>query len=76
MNWLDSAGLPADGRGGGPGPRGTAQQPVTSGVSCCLCKWDHLLSPVAAMVRQNPLEGNKTNDGVVEFKTVWHPVGA
>jgi len=28
------------------------------------------------MVRQNPLEGNKTNDGVVEFKTVWHPVGA
>jgi hypothetical protein len=36
--WLDSAGHPAYGRGGGPGPRGTAQQPITSGVSCRLCK--------------------------------------
>lgn len=33
-------------RGGGPGPRGTAQQPITSGVSCRSCKSDHLLSPV------------------------------
>jgi hypothetical protein len=32
---------------GGPGPRGTAQQPVTSRVSSCFGK-DHLLSPVLA----------------------------
>jgi hypothetical protein len=59
VNWLDSAGRPARRDGaGGPGPRGTAQWPVTSGVSCCLCKLDHLLSPVRAIVRQNYGHGN------------------
>ena len=42
-----------------PGPRGTAQQPVTSRVSSCFGK-DHPLSPVPPMVRQNPPEGNQT----------------
>ena len=43
---------------GDPGPRGTAQQPVTSRVSSCFGK-DHPLSPVPPMVRQNLPEGNQ-----------------
>jgi hypothetical protein len=41
-----------------PRPRGTAQQPVTSRVSCCSCKLDHLLSLVPHMVPQASRNGN------------------
>jgi hypothetical protein len=41
-----------------PGPRGTAQQPVTSRVSCGLCKLDHLLPLVPHMVPQASRYGN------------------
>ena len=44
-------GLPALG-GGWPPPRGTAQQPVTSRVSSCSCKLDHLLPLVPLCCRR------------------------
>src|SRR5437867_957325 len=40
VNWLDSAGLPADGRGGGPGPRGTASGPAKPGPSVAPSHWE------------------------------------
>jgi len=52
--------LPGERAGaGGPGPRGTAQQPVTSRVSSCFGK-DHLLSPVHAWCGRTP--GKATNE--------------
>ena len=46
--------LPGERAGaGGPGPRGTAQQPVTSRVSSCFGK-DHLLSPVLEWCGRTP----------------------
>ena len=41
-----------------PGPRGTAQQPVTSRVSSCSCKLDHLLPLVPPIVPQPRRYGN------------------
>jgi hypothetical protein len=52
--------LPGERAGaGGPGPRGTAQQPVTSRVSSCFGK-DHLLSPVLAWCGRT--SGKATNE--------------
>jgi hypothetical protein len=53
-----------------------AQQPVTSRVSCCLCKLDHLLPLVPDMVRQTPAKGNYGRhtmlevEGIVEGKPI------
>ena len=52
--------LPGERAGaGGPGPRGTAQQPVTSRVSSCFGK-DHPLSPVHAWCGRT--RGKATNE--------------
>ena len=66
--WVgSSAGHPACGREMVPGPRGTAQQPITSRVSSCSCKLDHLLPLVLTTWCRRPRRMATRNCAVLRF---------
>lgn len=61
--WIRRARSSATGRRrSAPRPGGMAQQPVTSGVACRLCKLDHLLSPVPPLSDTGRAEATSGSD--------------